>query len=405
VEPPVRRRAEDLVDSAASTAIEGGETTTCERPAPDLDGPVLLAAGRKPRILVAEDNPEVREFIGALLADRFDVAMAEDGETAWEMVRTKVPDLVVSDVMMPNMSGTELCRVIKQDPALRAIPVILLTARVGSEATLEAYARGADDFVAKPFHPGVLIARIRAQLNLRTLAMQVAQQEKLAAVGTMSAGILHEVRNPVNAILNASRALGSGRIDEETGRQLLQVIGEAAVRIEGITSALDAHARPAEAGETVSCDLKEGIEATLRLVGHRLNGVAVNRNYETEHPARAPAGSMNQVLLNLIDNALRVEARNLWLDLRFEDGMIVTTIADDGPGISNEDADRIFDPFFTKRPQGDGTGLGLYLSRRMVEEAGGALTAGERPGGGALFTMVVPALLLDTEPGRAPWNA
>ncbi len=93
--------------------------------------------------------------------------------------------------------------------------MILLTAKVGSEATLEAYAHGADDFVAKPFHPRVLLARIRAQLNLRALALHLAQQEKLAVVGTMSAGILHEVRNPVNAILNASRAMTSKKLDED----------------------------------------------------------------------------------------------------------------------------------------------------------------------------------------------
>ena len=149
-------------------------------------------------------------------------------------------------------SGTEVCQAIKADPVLRAIPVILLTARVGSEATLEAYAHGADDFVAKPFHPRVLMARIRAQLNLRALALHLALQEKMAVVGTMSAGILHEVRNPVNAILNASRALSRNQLDEGMKQQLLDVIGDAAIRIEEIASALDTHARPAEAGATAT---------------------------------------------------------------------------------------------------------------------------------------------------------
>src|SRR4030042_202152 len=106
--------------------------------------------------------------------------MVVDGNQAIEALRQRPPDLVVSDIMMPGMSGTELCRLIKDDAELRDIPVILLTARVGSEATLEAYAHGADDFVAKPFHPRVLMARIRAQLKLRALGLELAQKEKLA---------------------------------------------------------------------------------------------------------------------------------------------------------------------------------------------------------------------------------
>jgi len=404
-EPTVHRRAEDV--AAAEEQVHHGPAAD-ENAAGVLQGEypdgldvMPFAAGRRPRILLAEDNAEVREFVRTLLEPRFEVMTAEDGAVAWEMVQTKSPDLVVSDVMMPNMSGTELCQTIKNDPAHRSTPVILLTAMVGSEATLEAYAHGADDFVAKPFHPRVLMARIRAQLNLRSLALHLAQQEKLAVVGTMSAGILHEVRNPVNAILNASRAMTSNQLDQDTQRQLLDVIGDAAIRIEEITSALDTHARPAEAGETAACDLREGIEATLKLVRHRLDGVTIHRDFTTDRLADAPAGPMNQVFLNLIDNALRIGATNLWLGLRLEGDKLVVEVGDNGRGIQMGDADRIFDPFFTNRPQGDGTGLGLYLSRRMVEEAGGSIEVDDRTGGGALFTMVVPALPLGPEPGRA----
>ncbi len=304
--------------------------------------------------------------------------------------------------MMPKMSGIELCRAIKNDPSLKSIPVILLTAKVGSEATLDAYAHGADDFVAKPFHPRVLLARIRAQLNLRALALHLAQQEKLAVVGLMSAGILHEVRNPVNAILNASRAMTSKKLDETTNRQLLEVIGDAAVRIEEITSALDTHARPAEAGETPACDLREGMEATLKLIRHRLDDITIHRDFATDRLAKAPAGPMNQVLLNLVDNAVRMGAMNLWVSIHADESAIVVKVGDDGPGVPKTNVDRLFDPFFTRRPQSDGTGLGLFLSRKMIEDAGGSLQYEDRSGGGALFVAVIPALPLGPEPGREP---
>ena len=217
-------------------------------------------------------------------------------------------------------------------------------------------------------------------------------------VGTMSAGILHEVRNPVNAILNASRAMASKKLDEETQRQLLEVIGDAAVRIEEITSALDTHARPAEAGDTAVCDLREGAEATLKLIRHRLDGVTIHRDFSTDRLAKAPAGPMNQVFLNLVDNAVRMGAKNLWVSIQDRKSSIVVKIGDDGPGVKKDHVDRIFDPFFTQRPASDGTGLGLFLSRKMVEEAGGSLRYEDRSGGGALFVVEVPALPL--EPGR-----
>ena len=81
-----------------------------------MSSPVPFVAGRRPRILLAEDNPEVRDFIRTLLEPQFEVAVADDGAQAWEILQTESPDLVVSDVMMPRMSGTELCRAIKNDP-------------------------------------------------------------------------------------------------------------------------------------------------------------------------------------------------------------------------------------------------------------------------------------------------
>ncbi len=382
--PHGRRRAED--PSGVTPAPGNGPTG-----APAAAKPELPAGPRRARIVLAEDNVELQQFIRGLLQAEFDLYTADDGDEAWAVINRERPDLVISDVMMPGRSGTRLCNDIKTDPALAATPVILLTARVGSEATLEGYAHGADDFVAKPFHPRVLLARVRAQLKLRALGLQLAEREKLAVVGTLAAGILHEVRNPVNSILNAARVLAGGVAAPDLAAKLLAVIADGAQRIQGITSALESHARPAESGSTALCDVHEGLDATFLLLEHRMADVPVHRDFAATARAAAPPGPLNQVFLNIIDNALRSGAKNLYVTTASDARTVTVRIGDDGPGVPVEVVQRIFDPFFTTRKVGNGTGLGLYLSRKIVEDCGGRIRYQGRRGGGAEFVVEIPA--------------
>jgi signal transduction histidine kinase len=344
----------------------------------------------RPRLLLVEDRDELRTFIRGLFADEYEVLEATDGDEGLRIARERQPDLVVSDIMMPGISGTELCDAIKSDPQLHATPVILLTAKVGSEATLQAYAHGADDFVAKPFHPQVLLARVRAQLQLRQLSLQLVAQEKMAAIGTLASGIVHEVRNPTNAVLNAAKLIRE-RVHDDKLLPLLDVVVDGASRIDGIVEAVDVHARPAEAGLAMPCDLHAGLDATARLLGDRLAAVGVHRDYAATRQAMIPSGPANQVFLNLIDNALHAGARQLWLSTRDHGQRIIVDVADDGVGVAPEDGERIFDAFFTRRAGSGGTGLGLYLSRRLVELHDGAIWCRPRDGGGTVFSVELPA--------------
>ncbi len=382
--PQGRRRSED--PSGVTPALRDGPAGATAAAQPQVSG-----GARRARIVLAEDNVELQQFIRGLLVGEFDLFTANDGDEAWELVNRERPDLIISDVMMPGRSGTQLCNDVKSDPALAATPVILLTARVGSEATLEGYAHGADDFVAKPFHPRVLLARVRAQLKLRALGLQLAEREKLAVVGTLAAGILHEVRNPVNSILNAARVLAGGNATPDLAAKLLAVIGDGAQRIQGITSALESHARPAEAGGVALCDVHEGLDATLLLLEHRMAAVTVHRDFAATTRAAAPPGALNQVFLNIIDNALRSGASKLFIATASDGSVVVVRIGDDGPGIPPEVVQRIFDPFFTTRKVGAGTGLGLYLSRKIVEDCRGRIRYENRRGGGAEFILELPA--------------
>jgi len=390
LEHPGRRTADRLSevlahDGAAATAGLRMSVPPTER--------VLLDRGRVPRILVAEDEDDLRGFIVGLLSKTYTVDAARNGAEALELIKKNRPDLVLTDVMMPEVSGLDLARALKQDPSLSNIPVILLTARGENEAALEGFNAGADDFVSKPFHANVLQARIRAHLKMRSLSLQLADQARLASAGTLAAGLAHEVKNPLNAALNAVKVLEHGGSSKVSNEKLMGVVIDALDRIDGIVSALNAHARPADGDDMVPCNVQKAVESTLNLLDHKLrHGVAVHQAYETAGVVFAPARAFNQVILNLLDNSIRANPTNIWIELQQTDQTISVAVADDGPGIPADVVHRIFDPFFTTRVEGEGTGLGLHLSRRIAQDCGGELRYEPRPGGGARFVMEIPAM-------------
>ncbi|CCG99247.1 multi-sensor signal transduction histidine kinase [Fibrella aestuarina BUZ 2] len=118
------------------------------------------------RILLADDNADMRAYIHRLLSPHYAVDVVTDGQQALEAIRRHQPDLVLSDIMMPHLDGTQLLSIIKSDPQTAQMPVMLLSARAGEEATLDGYTAGADDYLTKPFSANELLTRVRAQINL-----------------------------------------------------------------------------------------------------------------------------------------------------------------------------------------------------------------------------------------------
>ncbi|MEM7136645.1 MAG: ATP-binding protein [Myxococcota bacterium] len=386
------RRAEDRTTSVPRRLRRESDSAEA-RGSSAPRGRILLDRGRTPRILLVEDEADLRQFIYGVLAQHFDVRTAVDGVEALEILQKQRPDLILTDIMMPKLSGIELCKAVKRDPSMQHIPVILLTAHGDSETALEGYDAGASDFVPKPFDTRVLLARVDAHLHMRALSLQVADQARLASAGTLAAGLAHEVKNPINAVLNAAKVLSGGGSSRVPSQKLIELIIDGAERVNDVVSALNAHARPADETDLQAVNVQEGIEATLRLMEHKSKEVRIHRAFESTERVRVPARAFNQIFLNLLDNAIRAGARSVWITLRERDGTVCVSVADDGPGVPDDLVCRIFDPFFTTREQGEGTGLGLHLARRIARECGGELRYTTRTGGGAEFVLEVPAML------------
>lgn len=137
----------------------------------------LLQSTNRPLVLLVDDNADMREYVRTLLATRFTVLTAENGVSALEQIRLRTPDLVLTDVMMPEMDGFGLLNALRQDPATALIPIIMLSARAGEEARIEGVEAGADDYLTKPFAARELIARVDAQLKMARLRLEAAEQK------------------------------------------------------------------------------------------------------------------------------------------------------------------------------------------------------------------------------------
>ena len=308
--------------------------------------------------------------------------------------------------------------------------------------------------MTKPFHPRELLARarshatlhrVRADLavrndelertleELRAAEAQLVQSERLAAVGGLAAGIAHEVNNPVNYALNATQALKVvvGELRElareasaldwedldklaESGRQLRSHIEEAGLeqlgeevdelteivtgglrRTTRLVGDLRDFATPGR-GEHVHFDLRDGLSSTLELVRHDL--AAQNVEVALDLPASlqeisGDPGAINQIFLNLLKNAAEALAGGggrIGIRVREADGAISVAVSDDGPGIEPEVLEQLFEPFFTTREAGQGTGLGLSMCRKIADAHGGRLDVETRIGQGSTFTLSLP---------------
>ncbi len=238
-----------------------------------------------------------------------------------------------------------------------------------------------------------------ANAKLEDTYRQLVMSEKLASIGEITAGVAHEINNPMAVIQGNVEVirmeLGEAAAQVETE---LSLIDRQIMRMEAIVGKLLKFARPAEfsdCGETV--DLAPLVEDSLLLVEHALSKGAIT--VETELPAlpqvAIDAGEMQQVVINLILNAAQAmgETGRLSLSLSEEarDGLpgVALVVRDTGPGIPPENLPSLFDPFFTTR-RGEGTGLGLSISQSIVQRAGGLITAANAPDGGAVFTVWLP---------------
>jgi signal transduction histidine kinase len=390
------------VERVAPLATEHGPLTAAVGPsataATDVAGQHADGSGTcRPRLLIVEDHADLRAELCRTLGRDYLVLEAGDGLEGLRLCRSERPDLVLADVMMPELDGLGLVRELAADPATSSIPVVLLTARSDLGMKVRSLESGAHDYVVKPFHLEELRARLRVQLRLRDLGVELAERERLALLGTLVAGVAHELRNPLNGIINTvlpAREMLAGTSPELEA--LLDLAAVSARRVEQLSQRLLLMARAGE-GPHVRIDALETVQLAARMVrGPRGAGpnIEVAPVGGAPLPAlRGDAGAVMHVWVNLLDNAVRAAGPDghVRVTLLAESEHVVVEVCDDGPGVPPEVADRIFEPFFTTRAAGQGTGLGLALAYKTVRQHGGTIELVPAAGSGACFRVRLPS--------------
>ncbi|MCB9893918.1 MAG: response regulator [Planctomycetes bacterium] len=381
--------------------------------------PIIGANGRT--ILLVEDEPDMRRFLASLLARKYRVVQAANGLKGYELAVREKPELALLDLMLPGMDGLDLCSKLRETPGLESLKIVLLTARTDEKAKLDALERGANDFLTKPFSSLEVAKRLdnllrSAELEdnlrstnkqlehtirtLRETEAQLIQSEKVNALGTLSAGLLHEINNPLNFTLTAVQ-VAKGDIDENDAnmREMLEDIEQGMQRIRDIVSDLRSFAYPERADNQSRFAFRKALEVALRLCAHELKDCKVELEVQPDLELAGAENQIVQVLINLLTNAAKAtqrtsahRPREIKLSACDRNGSVHISLRDNGIGISKEALRKVFDPFYTTGEPGQGMGLGLSICHTIIKSHGGTIEVNSSEGHWTEVSVDLPSV-------------
>ncbi|MEJ2716083.1 MAG: response regulator [Deltaproteobacteria bacterium] len=419
-----------------------------------------MTESREPAvILIVDDKPENLDVLSEMLRQcGHKVRPATKGKLALKAARKQAPDLILLDIMMSEMDGYEVCRQLKADPDLRNIPVIFISALTQAFDKVTALRCGGVDYISKPFQVEEVVARVETHLQLRryqtaleeqnkrldrtlhelkATQARMVQSEKMASLGVLTAGIAHEINNPVNFITsgiaglrsllddlmevmerycsldtkNTEQVLGEiVRLKEEIGfdeirdglYELIDNIQTGSERTAEIVKSLRTFARLDEDDEKAA-DIHQNIDSTLMMLRNQYKHlISIKKNWGDIPPIFCYPGKLNQVFMNILGNAIEairskptrssqeeISIRTAVVE-REGEPFVEIEIRDTGGGIPDEIRNRIFEPFFSSKEVGKGNGLGLPISLAIVESHRGAIEVVNNHPSGAVFRIYLP---------------
>lgn len=372
-------------------------------------------------VLLVDDEKHFREILVKRLSQRGIIALqASDGEEALRLLEEKPVDVIVMDVKMPRMNGIETLRHVKEQ--YPATEVIMLTGHASTRDGVDGIKAGAFDYLTKPIEFEQLLRKIRqAQNKIRRaeaekkeiefrerIKQQMAINERLVALGTIATGVAHEINNPLAIIQDSAgwvkQILAKPEMSTIPRRpdfeKALDRIQTSVDRARRITQQL-LHVVKTQSAEIP--DLVEMTEVNLRkLAGECIALVELEASYK-EIKVSLESSDPNpivwtdpyqfaQVLLNLLTNSIQAidAGGKINVVIRSSEEKVSIAVQDNGYGIPEENLTKIFEPFFSTKAVGVGTGMGLYISSGIVTKLGGVMAVDSQPDKGTTFTIELP---------------
>lgn len=337
-------------------------------------------ATEKGTILIVDDQERNIQVVGTTLSSfGYDFMIANSGEQAIERAKSRIPDLVLLDINMPGMNGFEVCKEFEKVNGMEEIPVIFLSADDEKNTIVKALEAGGVDYVVKPFNKAELLARVRTHLELKhtrdRLKELITKREEFVEV------MAHDLKNWIGGA-NFSGKVLEGMADElpEKAMNLVGTITESSEKALDFVREFLESARASK----VNIDLKaEAVDLTGICLETLSNHVASASRKGIEIDSEIPESkcvvtsdgtALRRILENLVSNAVKFSPPDSRVSVRLETAPVVVSVEDSGPGFSEEDREKIFQPFtrLTARPTGGevSTGLGLSVVKQLADSLG-----------------------------------
>jgi signal transduction histidine kinase len=381
--------------------------------------------GKGRRVLIADDEPDMLRFLKSQLSSGYQVLEAADGQQAIDKASQFLPDIILLDMMMPEKDGVQACRELRARTPTQSVPIIMLTARADEKTKLDALAAGVSDFLAKPFSTTELHVRIKnlvdshhyqtklAKQNhmlertidqLKETESQLVESEKMRSLGQLSAGMIHEINNPLNFATTGLFTLrGKAKMVSEDQRaeyvEIVADVEEGVKRVKDLVLKMREFSY-ADNTRVEAVEVSQILGSALRFLSHEWKDkVEIQQQISDTHRIWANKNRLTQVILNLLQNSLDALARKsfdaekptVWIETSGDSQRSTLIIRDNGAGIAPEHLDRIFDPFFTTKDVGQGMGLGLSICYRIVQDYAGRISVRTELGKYSEFRLEFPA--------------
>ena len=388
-----------------SAAIEQNNYSALSTQHSSLNKHSSLSTQHSSLILLVDDNADMRDYLKRLLMQRYQVQAYANGAEALVAIKEQAPDLVLTDVMMPQLDGFQLLSALRADPTTKGIPIILLSARAGEEAAIEGLQAGADDYLIKPFSASELIARVDSHLQMARLRIELSSNRMK---DEFLATVTHELHAPLAAILGWTRLLRANQLSQATANKALDTIernaNNQAKLIEDlldISTILSGKVNFNFQPVNLTSILKEEIHTikpTCKARGIKIvETLHVTSRQHHDIYVLGDSNRLQQIFSKLLDNAIKFTPTggSIEVTLNTVDSYAVIQVSDTGIGIGADFLPYVFERFsqaeVPSRYSPGGLGLGLAIARQLVELHSGTIeAASEGLGRGATFTVKLP---------------